>query len=167
MTPSPLAAAAEATVSAYRGLSEADDTGNPDRWTEASRNLDACIDRLENALTAALQPNELLGRALCGAAGIDPDDVISDAGHVAWQLVAHDALRGMVPAELRDAAWRTRAEAAIEVAEAVWAVDVAWMAYEPSDDPNAGPNASQKRHTAAVARLNAARRRYEETCRAG
>lgn len=82
-------------------------------------------------------------------------------------MVSASALFALRAALASDAAWRARAEAAIEVAEAVWAVDVAWMAYEPSDDPNAGPNASQKRHTAAVARLNAARRRYEETCRAG
>lgn len=73
-----------------------------------------------------------------------------------------DALRSALAA---DAAWRARAEAAVEVAEAVWAVDVAWMAYEPSDDPNAEPNASQRRHTAAVERLRAARRRYEEAAR--
>lgn len=79
--------------------------------------------------------------------------------------VSLDAIRALRTALASDAAWRARAEAAVEVAEAVWAVDVAWMAYEPSDDPNAEPNASQRRHTAAVERLRAARRRYEEAAR--
>ena len=35
----------------------------------------------------------LVARAMCRAQGIDPDDVISDAGHLAWELVGHNAAR--------------------------------------------------------------------------
>lgn len=36
-------------------------------------------------------------RALCHLQGIDPDDPISDAGHVVWQLVGYEAACAELP----------------------------------------------------------------------
>lgn len=40
---------------------------------------------------------EALARAECRRQGIDPDDIISDAGHAAWELVGYEAARKEVP----------------------------------------------------------------------
>lgn len=45
---------------------------------------------------------ELLAKAYCRLIGIKPDEVISDAGHLAWQLVAHEAIQGMNHRNLPD-----------------------------------------------------------------
>ena len=37
----------------------------------------------------------LLAHAYCRTAGIAPNELISDAGHEAWELAAHDAIRGI------------------------------------------------------------------------
>jgi hypothetical protein len=40
---------------------------------------------------------EALARAECRRQGIAPDELISDAGHVAWELVGYEAARKEMP----------------------------------------------------------------------
>lgn len=34
---------------------------------------------------------QLVAKALCRAKGLNPDELIDDAGHECWELVGHDA----------------------------------------------------------------------------
>lgn len=42
-------------------------------------------------LTRLAEGYEVLARAECRRLGVDPDEVIADGGHMAWQLVGHEA----------------------------------------------------------------------------
>lgn len=61
------------------------------------------------------------------------DDMADDDEHASC-LVGKEAVNALRAALAADAAWRARAEAAVEVADALWGVDVAWMAEAEAKD---------------------------------
>ncbi|HQT78001.1 MAG TPA: hypothetical protein PLD10_13180 [Rhodopila sp.] len=48
-------------------------------------------------LTILAKRYEALARAECRRQGIAPDELISDAGHAAWELVGYEAAKREMP----------------------------------------------------------------------
>lgn len=76
------------------------DVGLPKGWLRAD--VQKAADRLEEWRAGDIAPRDFRAdyeaacRALCIAKGIDPDEIISDAGHLAWQHMGYDAKQGLI-----------------------------------------------------------------------